>query len=109
MCQLSEKLSLSYKNSRELNSILDSKLPCRPPFQSRDIEIAGETVTVYARNIISCIKALYGDAAFAPHLIFRPERHYEKFGTRRHRLYHDMHTGNWWWEIQVCTIFICYN
>ncbi|KAF8715292.1 hypothetical protein AX14_012641 [Amanita brunnescens Koide BX004] len=98
---LSKKLSLSYKNARELNVIFDSKLPRRPPFQSHSIEIAGETVMVYTRNIISCIKALYGDAAFAPHLIFRPERHYEKFGTRRCRLYHDMHTADWWWEIQT--------
>ena len=47
---------------------------------------------------------IYGDASFAPHLIFRPEHHYQKYdGQRHHCLYHDMHTGNWWWEVQVCT------
>ena len=66
-------------------------------------------MTVYARNIISCIKVLYGDGAFVPHLIFRPECHYEKVGAHRCRIYHDMHTSNWWWEIQVCMIFFHYK
>ena len=107
--QLSEKLNLSYKNAWELNSIFAHKLPRRPPFQSHHVEIAGETVTVFTRNIISSIKALYGDTAFATHLIFRPERHYEVSGDRRRRLYHDMHTGDWWWEAQVRAMFICHN
>ena len=108
MHQLSEKLSLSYKNAQELNSIFAHKLPRRPPFQSHHIEIAGETVTVFTRDIISCIKALYGDAAFAEHLIFRPEHHYEVSGTWCRRLYHDMHTSDWWWEVQVCAMVFCH-
>ena len=99
--QLHGKLGLSYKNSRELNAIIDG-LPHRPLFRCKEIEIAGGIVTVYSRNIISCIRALYGDPAFAPHLIFKPERHYERSNNQRHRLYHDMHTGDWWWEAQVC-------
>ena len=106
MFQLSDKLGLSFKNARELNSIMDYKLPRRPHFESYDIKMAGETVTVYARNIISCIKALYGDATFAPHLIFQPEHHYEILGDQRHRVYHDMHTGDWWWEVQVCDLSV---
>ena len=86
---------------------MDSKLPPQPPFQAHDVEIAGETVTVYSHNIISCIKALYGDATFTPHLIFRPERHFEILGNRRHQLYHDMYTSDWWWEEQVRTFIIC--
>ena len=66
------------------NFIMDHKLPRQPPFKSLDVEIVGETVTVHVRNIISCIKVLYGDAAFAPHLIFRPECHYEILGDHCH-------------------------
>lgn len=66
-------------------------------------------MTVFTQNIISSIKALYGDAAFAAHLIFRPECHYEVSGDWCHRLYHDMHTSDWWWEAQVCAMFICHN
>src|SRR6266704_6203508 len=93
-------LSLSYSNICDLNKIIDTQLPCRPRFQHQDVMIGGETVTVYSCNVIECIKALYGSAEFASHIIFRPERHYDQ-GNRDERHYHDMHTGDWWWEMQV--------
>jgi hypothetical protein len=97
-------LGLSYKNARELNKIIDCKISTgRPPFQTHDITVSGELVTLHARNIIECVKALYGDPDFARFLIFKPERHYHiRAGGMRHRMYHDMHTADWWWEIQVC-------
>lgn len=63
-------------------------------------------MTLYARNVIECLEALYGDPVFARYLIHKPERHFTRPGTptdERRRVYHDMHTGNWWWEIQVNT------
>jgi ATP-dependent phosphoenolpyruvate carboxykinase len=55
---------------------------------------------MYSRNIIECIKALYSDADFAKHLLLKPERHYKQ-NNRNQRVYHDMHTGEWWWQVQV--------
>jgi hypothetical protein len=57
-------------------------------------------VTLYSRNVVECIKALYGDAEFAPHLVFSPERHYTG-RDKSQRIYHELHTGEWWWEAQV--------
>jgi hypothetical protein len=54
---------------------------------------------MYSRNLLECIKALYSDADFAAHLLFKPERHYTH--DRKHRVYHDMYTGEWWWHVQV--------
>jgi hypothetical protein len=99
--QFSELLGLSYKNVRELDVLLDTQLPGRPRFHRRDVEIAGETVTMYSRDVVECIKALYGNAQFAEHMIFKPERHYDK-GNGGQRHYHDLHTGEWWWQMQVC-------
>ena len=48
---------------------------------------------------MDCIKSLFGDAAFVEHLIFSPERHYVDEDMTI-RLYHDMHTGKWWWNTQ---------
>jgi hypothetical protein len=62
--------------------------------------VGGETFAMYSRDILECIKALYGDAEFAEHLLFKPERHY-KHSDRKERVYHDMHTGEWWWQVQV--------
>ncbi|KAF7972500.1 hypothetical protein HWV62_17870 [Athelia sp. TMB] len=94
---LHEKLGLSYKNSRELNQMIDRELPSRPRFV-RD-EVAGETFDFYRRDIMPCIEALYGDPDFAPHLKFAPERYYAD-PDQTIRVYHDMETGNWWWKTQ---------
>lgn len=55
---------------------------------------------MYYRDIIACVKALFGDPKFAPYLVFAPEKHYvdEK---KTKRMYHDMLTGKWWWATQV--------
>jgi hypothetical protein len=75
-------------------------LPHRPRFHRQDVTIGGETVALYSRNVIECIRTLYGSAEFAPHMAYRPERHYDREnGHERH--YHDMQTGDWWWEMQV--------
>ena len=101
--QLVEVLGLSYKNTRDLNKLIDNGLPCRPHFHRHDLQIGTETATMYARNIMPCIEALYSNLEFAEHLIFKPERHFRRFGREQARVFHDMHTGNWWWKIQVCT------
>ena len=98
--QLVDTLGLSYKNTRDLNNIIDSKLPGRPRFRREDVTVGGETFAMYSRDILECIKALYGDADFAKHLLFKPERHYTDNDMKR-RIYHDMHTGEWWWQVQV--------
>lgn len=66
------------------------------------IELGGEIFDVYLRDIMECVKALYSDPEFSPYLVHAPERHYvdEKCDLR---MYHDMHTGEWWWSTQVST------
>lgn len=84
----------------ELNKIIEKKLPGRPAFKRMGIELGGEIFDVYFRDILECIKALYGDPEFAPYLVNAPERHYmDKECTLR--IYHDIHTGEWWWSTQV--------
>ena len=97
--QFSETLGLSYTNIYELNNKIDAQLPGRPRFHRQDVEIAGETVSVYSRNIVECINALYSNPEFAERMVFRPERHYDR--DRRQRHYHDLHTGEWWWQMQA--------
>ncbi|KAJ7823158.1 hypothetical protein B0H14DRAFT_2370305 [Mycena olivaceomarginata] len=96
---VAQALGLSYRNSVELNSIIDEKLPGRPKFTRSEIVVAGEVFELYSRDIIECIRALFGDTEFAPYLFVVPEHHYaDKDQTIR--LYHNMHTGRWWWSTQ---------
>lgn len=100
LAKVQEALGLSFKNMSELNKIIDQHIPGRPVFQCHNIEIGGQTFEVHFHDIMECVKALYSDPAFAPYLTYAPERHYvdESLGTR---MYHDMHTGEWWWSTQV--------
>ncbi|KAG7094449.1 hypothetical protein E1B28_008045 [Marasmius oreades] len=93
-----ECLGLSFSTSKELNKLIDS-LPERPCFHREEVTIAGQSFEFFYRDIQECIKALWSDPEFTPYLVFAPERHY-KDQTKTTRLYHDMHTGNWWWEKQ---------
>lgn len=99
--QVAQLLQLSYKTARQLNAIIDRKLPNgRPRFQREEIVVAGEAFEVFFRNILECIRALYGDPEFAPLLLLVPEKHYTD-ATKKERVYFDMHTGKWWWATQV--------
>jgi hypothetical protein len=95
-----EKLGLSYHNSQALHAIIDNKLPNRPKFHRSEVVIAGEAFEIYSRNIVDCIKSLFGDPEFTSQLILSPERHYAD-ADRTQRLYHEMNTGKWWWNTQV--------
>ncbi|KII85168.1 hypothetical protein PLICRDRAFT_116589 [Plicaturopsis crispa FD-325 SS-3] len=94
-----EKLGLSFRTSRELNKIIDDEIPGRPRFHREEVVVAGEAFDVYFRDVLECIKSLYGDPEFAPILAFKPERHYSD-EDQTVRLFHEMNTGKWWWKTQ---------
>ncbi|THU75511.1 hypothetical protein K435DRAFT_619026, partial [Dendrothele bispora CBS 962.96] len=95
-----DRLGLSYRSTNELNSIIDNNLPSdRPPFQRHEVVVQGEVFEMYFRDIMQCVRALYSEPEFAPYLKFAPERHYED-STCEDQLFHDMHTGKWWWSTQ---------
>lgn len=64
------------------------------------MEHAGKMHEFFYRDVIDCIKEIYGRHDFVPHLKFKPERHYAD-ADRTIRIYSEVHTGRWWWEIQV--------
>lgn len=63
--------------------------------------MAGEAFEVFYRNVIQCVRALYSDPEFAGVLVFKPERHYTD-PDHSCRVYFNMHTGKWWWDMQAC-------
>ncbi|KAJ4497640.1 hypothetical protein C8R41DRAFT_917363 [Lentinula lateritia] len=95
-----EALGLSYRNSNDLNNIIDNKIPSRQPsFTREEVIIAGQSFDLYKRDIIECIQALYGNPDHSQYLCFSPERHYADTDNTVH-LYHDFNTGKWWWNTQ---------
>ena len=98
---VTDKLKLSYKTSQELNKIIDTCIPSiRPQFVRTQVEVGNRLYDFFFRDILECIRALFADPEFAPYLVFEPELHYSD-EKKQTRLYHDMHTGRWWWDTQV--------
>jgi hypothetical protein len=50
------------------------------------------------RDIMECVKWLLRQPAHKDHLVYAPVREFDDQGRRR---YHDMHTADWWWNVQV--------
>ncbi|OJT07538.1 hypothetical protein TRAPUB_1634 [Trametes pubescens] len=97
---LPDTLGLSFKTAQELNKLIDEGMPSgRPQFKRREIIVQGEVFEVYYRDVLECIRALFGDPEFAKHLLLFPEMHYTD-ATKKVRLYFDVNTGDWWWKIQ---------
>jgi len=96
-----DKLGLSYRTANQLNAIIDNDLSGRPPFKCQKFKIGDETLEFYYRDVVECIRSLYGDPQFVQDLILAPERHYTS-PERTCRIYNEMHTGDWWWTVQVC-------
>ena len=104
LLQVQEKLGLSYSSSEDLNRIIDTRLHGRAPrFKRAKVEMAGESFDLYFRDILECVRALYGNPEFARYLVFQPEKVYSE--ATGERLYHDMYTGKWWWTTQVRSAF----
>jgi hypothetical protein len=98
-----QSLGLSYSTTRELNHVIDG-LPGRPPFLCADLTIGDEPLKFYYRDILASIRTLYGNPDFHLDLVFAPERHFTN-DERTCRIYNEMHTGDWWWSVQVCKRF----
>jgi hypothetical protein len=98
------KLGLSYNLTKQLNDIIDNVLPGRPPFECHNLVIGGETLELYFRDILACIRSIYSDPELAQDLVIAPERHYADH-EQTDRIYSEIHTGDWWWAVQVRRLF----
>ena len=99
--QLANALGLSFSSAEELNKIIDKKLPNGlPQFIREEVELAGQKYEFYHRNILECIRVLYGDPELAECLAHAPEKHYTG-PDKRSRIFSEMNSGRWWWIRQV--------
>ena len=100
--QLHETLGLSYTTPGQLNRLIDS-LPSRGKFKRDLVEIGGERLEVFHRDILECIQELFGKPELAPVMKFAPEKHFAD-EDKTVRIYSDLYTGRWWWATQVCLL-----
>lgn len=59
-----------------------------------------ETVELWRRDPVECVRELIGNPAFHDGMHFAPRREYEDEGGTQ-RIYDEMWTADWWWDTQV--------
>lgn len=94
---------MQFRNSKQLNHIIDQELPPRPEFVRRTYKLGGEKHEMYMRDSLEVLKELYGRPDLANDMVFAPEKHYVRKGEGEQRTISDMHTARWWWQMQVRT------
>ncbi|KAG8940753.1 hypothetical protein FRC03_005128 [Tulasnella sp. 419] len=96
-----EALGLLFKNTCELNQIIDNGLPKVPIWRTFKLQMddGGKEYEVYFRQPLECLAALYSNLAFADKMVFAPENQWAD-EEKRSCLYNKMNTGDWWWQKQ---------
>lgn len=59
-----------------------------------------ESVELWRRNPVACVEELIGNPAFKDFMAYGPERAYRDTAGET-RVWDEMWTGDWWWEVQV--------
>jgi hypothetical protein len=108
--QIQEGKCASFHNSRSLLQKIDA-LPSAPGWSCERFEVKGdirnesgtyqtETVELWRRNPIECIRDLIGNPEFKQYMKYSPHRLYtNENGTNQ--CWDEMATGSWWWDVQV--------
>jgi hypothetical protein len=87
-------------------------LPTKGPEWHCDlIKVAGDIITpdgkmstaeleLWRRNPVDCIRELMGNPTFREMMAYAPEHAFED-AEGKSRIYDEMWTGDWWWDMQV--------
>jgi Plavaka transposase len=87
------------------------RLPTGPDWKCDIVTITGnivdengvyleESVEVWRRDPVECVKELMGNPAFKDYMAYTPEHAYLDEGGKV-RIYDKMWTADWWWNTQV--------
>lgn len=100
----------SFKNKRAFYKRIDT-LPRGPGWACEPFEITGdeidekgqlrkETLHLWKRDPVECIRELIGNPAFRDQMRYVPEKVYED-SEGKNRVFDEAWTGDWWWNLQV--------
>jgi len=62
------------------------------------VEDGKRTLSFFYRNVLDCVRYLLRQIAYRDDFVYPPPREYDHTGQR---VYAEMHTADWWWDIQV--------
>jgi len=91
----------SFSSSRDLKKLIhtmESKQKTPEWHQGTAKDVHGAPLEFYYRKALECVKNLLSRVHLSEAFVWAPERHYN---ARNERLYSEMHTADWWWNMQV--------
>jgi hypothetical protein len=106
-----KRIQPSYNNKRLFLEKIDN-LPTQGPKWICDIITAAgdridedgkvmvEKLELWRRDPVECVRELMENPSFQGHMAYAPERVY-KDEEGKVRIYDEMWTANWWWDLQV--------
>jgi len=62
------------------------------------VEHGQRTLPFFYRDVLGCVRYLLRQIAYRDDLVYAPRRESDPTG---HRIYAEMHTADWWWDVQV--------
>ena len=62
------------------------------------VEDSPRILPFFYRNFLDCVRYLLRQIAYRDDLVYTPRREYDPQGER---IYAEMHTADWWWDVQV--------
>ena len=110
MRQIRKGKSASFHNTRSLFKKIDA-LPSAPRWSCELFQVKGdiqneggtyqtETVELWHRDPIECLRELIGNPEFKQYMKYAPYHLYtNEDGTNQ--CWDEMATGSWWWDVQV--------
>ena len=68
------------------------------------VEDGSRTVPFLYHNVLDCVRYLLRQITYRDDLVYAPQREYNHSGNR---IYAEMHSADWWWDVQVqlCNLF----
>lgn len=115
LSQIQNGAKPSYANKKQFLAKID-QLPQGPKWECDIEELQGdlldekgnpltENLEFWRRNPVELVQELIGNPAFKDSLRYAPERVLEKVKGRVQRVYSEMWTADWWWDVQVRQLF----
>ena len=97
---LGNSASVGYSSIYTLEKHLRSLDPDRSYLRwfKGKVEDDKKTFPFFYRNILDCVRYLLRQITYQDDLVYAPCHEYDQNGQR---IYAEMHTADWWWDIQV--------
>jgi len=95
-------MTLSFQTAKDMFARIQQHMPHGPAWKSSTVTLPdapNEPQIFFYRDIIECVKFLFGNPKFRDSMVYEPYELYEEDGKTR--VYHEMYTGKCWNELQV--------